>query len=89
MRVPGVSENFLLYDNGPEAGAARILIFSTRRNLQILEQATTWVMGGTFDIAPPLFTQVYSIHGKHVGRCNPLIFGILPNKSRAVYDNFL
>ena len=88
-RVPGESENFLLYDNGPEAGAARILIFSTQRNLQILEHATTWVMDGTFNIAPPLFTQVYSIHGKYLGRCNPLVFGILPNKSRAVYDNFL
>ena len=88
-REPGVTENFLRYDNGQEAGVARILIFATSLNLQILQRATTWAMDGTFNIAPPLFAQVYTIHAKYLGRSNPLIFGVLPNKSRAIYDTFL
>ena len=55
-REPGVTENFLRYGSGQEAGVARILIFATANNLQILQQATTWAMDGTFNIAPPLFT---------------------------------
>ena len=76
-----MTEDFLHYDNGREAGAARILIFTTARNLQILQRATTWAMDGTFNIAPPLFAQVYTIHAKYLERSHPLIFGVLPNKS--------
>ena len=52
-REPGVFEDFLLHDSGPGAGEDRILIFSTRRNLDILERSSSWAMDGTFDIAPP------------------------------------
>ena len=66
-----------------------MLIFSTQRNLQILQRATTWAMDGTFDVAPPMFSQVYSIHAKFLGRSTPLVFGILPSKRRAIYEHFL
>ena len=87
-REPGVFEDFLLHDSGPGAGEDRILIFSTRRNLEILQRSSDWAMDGTFDIAPPLFSQIYSIHAVYLGRSHPLVFGILPSKRRTIYDAF-
>lgn len=52
---------FLQYDSG--AGSDRILIFSTERNLQLLKRASVMAMDGTFDIVPPLFSQLYTLQG--------------------------
>ena len=87
-REPEVFEDFLLYDSGPGARDNRILVFSTQRNLDILQRSSSWAMDGTFDIAPPLFSQIYSIHGEYGGRSHPLVYGILPSKRRDTYDAF-
>jgi hypothetical protein len=84
-RLPGVAENFLLFDSGPETGDNRILIFSTQQNIGILQQATDWYMDGTFDVTPPLFAQLFSIHGTCLGQTHPLVFALLPNKRRDTY----
>ena len=42
-------------------------------------------MDGTFNIAPPLFTQVYSIHADFLARSHPLVFSLLTNKRQATY----
>lgn len=52
-------ENFLLYDSGSDA--KRLLMFATAENLQFLSTCDSIYMDGTFDIAPPLFSQVYTI----------------------------
>ena len=39
-REPGQIEQFLVFDSGRESGADRMLIFSTRRNLDILQRST-------------------------------------------------
>lgn len=54
-------ENFLLYDN--EEAVNRLIIFSTQSNLQFMELCDYLYMDGTFGMAPPLFKQVYTIHG--------------------------
>ena len=87
-REPNVFENFLLYDSGQGARENRLLIFSTQRNLDILQRSTNWAMDGTFDVAPPLFSQLYSIHSQFGGRSHPLVFGLLPSKRRVTYDTF-
>ena len=46
-------------------------------------------MDGTFNIAPPLFTQVYSIHADFLGRSHPLVFSLLTNKRQATYRALL
>jgi len=78
---PRVLEDFLLHDIGPASGDDRMLIFSTERNLDILSRATDWAMDGTFDAAPMLFTQVYSIHATFMERTLPLVYALLPNKN--------
>lgn len=55
-------DDFVLFDN--KDGINRIVMFGTRENLIFLKHCDDWYMDGTFDISPPLFKQVYTIHGK-------------------------
>lgn len=55
-------DNFLLFDSGP--AVHRMMIFGTNANLEFLANCEEWYMDGTFDICPPLFQQVYTIHGE-------------------------
>lgn len=63
------NEDFLLYDSArdgipeDEEEAKRLIIFGTRNNLDILKICQTIAMDGTFSIAPPLFRQLFTIHG--------------------------
>lgn len=54
-------EPFLVYDSGPIDD--RILIYCTKRNLEFHNRADTILMDGTFNIVPPLFSQLYTIQG--------------------------
>ena len=49
-------EDFLLFDSGPAVD--RILVFSTRRNLELMRGCSNWYADGTFKTTPQLFTQV-------------------------------
>lgn len=42
----------------------RLIIFGTEDNLKLLEECDSVYADGTFDVAPPMFTQLYSIHGE-------------------------
>lgn len=55
-------ENFLFYDSG--ASDRRIVIYATEANLNFLKECEEWYLDGTFRICPPLFSQIYTIHGK-------------------------
>lgn len=46
-----------------QVGANRVLVFSTRRNLELLCQSSTWFVDGTFKVTPDLFTQVFTVLG--------------------------
>lgn len=63
--VTSKGENFLLYDSGAtgDNGQRRTIIFATQENVEFLQQCREWFMDGTFSICPPLFQQIYTIHG--------------------------
>ena len=67
-------EEFLLYDSG--ANAERVLIFSTRKNLSVLNSCSSVFMDGTFKTVLNVFGQLYTIHSLKYGFCVPLIFGL-------------
>lgn len=56
------NESFVLLDNKDDTD--RIIIFTTTANLRFLVYCPEWHMDGTFDVTPPLFKQLYTIHGK-------------------------
>ncbi|KAI6648616.1 hypothetical protein LOD99_7973 [Oopsacas minuta] len=84
-------EQFLLYDSG-EDDAYRFLIFGPQRNLGVLQQSKIWLADGTFKTVPPLFAQVYVVHGLRggndpmkTGHLLPSLFVLLPNKTEDTY----
>lgn len=56
-------KDFILYDRHEEDDNERLIIFGTEDNLAFLVRCTGLFMDGTFGIVPPLFYQLYTIHG--------------------------
>lgn len=78
----------MLYDSGQE-DPQRFLIFSTKENLELLATCDHWCADGTFSSSPPLFSQMYTIHGAKFSTCLPLVYALLPDKTQATYTKFL
>ena len=67
----------------------RIIIFGTTDGLQFLTNCDDWFMDGTFDVAPPQFAQLYTVHGlradHHIIGC----YALLRHKNRETYVRLL
>ncbi|XP_035207656.1 uncharacterized protein LOC118182424 [Stegodyphus dumicola] len=77
-------EKFLLYDSGVQTD--RILIFSTLRNLDFMAECPNWFADGTFKATPPLFSQIYTIHGVKYDNVIPSVYVLMPNKREETYN---
>ena len=75
-------EQFFLRKEG------EVLIFATHTNMRLLAEATTIYVDGTFEICPRLFYQVFTINAFIHGQQFPLVYGLLPGKSRDIYHQF-
>jgi len=80
-------EDFLLFDSGPSPD--RVLLFSTKKNLETLGDVQHWYSDGTFKSSPSIFTQVFTVHGVKQGATLPLVYGLLPNKTQQSYERFV
>ena len=76
------SESFVLLNSREEG----IIIFSTTTNLRCLSNCREVFMDGTFKSCAKFFYQLYTIHGFKNGNYIPLVFALLPGKSREVYQ---
>jgi hypothetical protein len=76
-------EQFLFADDG---NADKILMFTTARNLTNLVSADIIYGDGTFYTSPTQFTQLYTLHAMVDDVMYPLVFGLLPGKSKEIYD---
>ena len=76
-------ENWIICNTDSENG--KIVIFSTNENLSNLASCKIWYADYTFNVAPPLFSQLYSIHGAYLGRMIPLVYCLLPKKAKETY----
>ena len=63
-----------------------IHVFATEKNLYLLSQSEEQYIDGTFKIASQLFHQVLTVHCFKHGKQFPLVYCLLPGKSRSVYD---
>ncbi|KAE9522326.1 hypothetical protein AGLY_017272 [Aphis glycines] len=79
---------FLLYDSGSD-DVNRILLFSTEENLKILSDQCHWFIDGTFKSSPQLFTQILTIHAIKYDTVLPLVFALVPNKTRDSYTKII
>eukprot|EP00102_Acyrthosiphon_pisum_P017587 XP_008189050.1 PREDICTED: uncharacterized protein LOC103311248 [Acyrthosiphon pisum] len=67
----------------------RILLFSTEENLKILSDQYHWFIDGTFESSPQLFTQLLTIHAIKYDTVLPLVFALVPNKTRGSYTKII
>lgn len=77
-------KKFYWDDSGPE-DLNRVILFTTTENLAELSKHHDWYGDGTFDIAPTLFLQLYSIHIIRNGKDLPMAYAFLPNKLLSTY----
>ncbi|KAF0313020.1 hypothetical protein FJT64_016352 [Amphibalanus amphitrite] len=62
-----------------------MLIFASDWGLRNLSQSPHWGADGTFQVAPGIFTQLYTVHATVHDRIVPCAYALLPNKSRNTY----
>lgn len=81
-----LGRNVAFGDNG------RLLLLATEINLRMLSESPLWLVDGTFQTCPILFTQIFSVHGiVGTGECTrilPLAYGFLHKKTEECYVNF-
>ncbi len=80
-------EDFLYFDSGNVEN--RILVFTTKRNLELVLRSEHWYADGTFKTSPLLFTQLYTLHGLKENISLPLVYALLPDKTANSYKIFL
>ena len=64
----------------------KLFIFATESNFIILNNNPHWYGDGTFDVAPLIFKQVYTLNVIESGKNLPLIYALLPDKKGLTYD---
>ncbi|RNA11180.1 hypothetical protein BpHYR1_049113 [Brachionus plicatilis] len=84
LKVTYRNEKFLWGDSGSD-DPERILVFTTKENLKLLDKHRDWFCVGTFDISPTLFPKLYSIHVIINNKEFPVLFAFLPNKNQCPY----
>ncbi|CAF2870226.1 unnamed protein product [Rotaria sp. Silwood2] len=80
------NRTFLQFDSGPID--QRILIFSTKKQFKILENANYIYLDGTFSVVPELYFQLYTIHATHLNHILPAAYILLPGKHINLIPNF-
>jgi len=63
----------------------RVLVFTTTDNLNIMRKNLDWLVDGTFSIAPKIYTQLFSFHASYFGKNLPLVYCLLPDKTKKTY----
>ena len=82
---PDVYELFLLGDSG-QADPNRVMIFRRDNHRNWVQDIDRVFIGGTFTLAPPLFSQVFVILAKRAEYLLPVMYVLLPNKRQETYD---
>ena len=70
-------------------GPDRILALGVLRHVQMLENSSVILGDGTFQVTPSLWKQQYTLHANVQGFCFPVIFLLLPGKTKTIYRQVL
>lgn len=75
------AEAFLLHQSANND----IVIFCSPSNLKLLCRADLVSMDGTFDAAPAMYSQLFTLHVFEHGKLLPLVYCLLASKERTAY----
>jgi hypothetical protein len=81
-------DELFYWDDSGNDDKNRVILFTTEKNLTLLDRYHDWLGDGTFYIAPTFFKQVYTIHILYEGQAYPMVYGLLPNKKQTTYKKF-
>ena len=84
VNANGESEDFLIADSGTSDD--RILIFGRQSWIVFLRDSDVWYCDGTFKLSPLIFKHVNVLMAKRYGSVHPVLYCLLPNKSRNTYQ---
>ncbi|CAF1004601.1 unnamed protein product [Brachionus calyciflorus] len=79
-------EKFLFLDE--TYNGERMLIFTTQKNLSLLIEYKNWLCDGTFDAAPLIFVQLFTLHALKKNKTLPLVYALFTNKQESTYKKF-
>ena len=82
---PNYLERFLLY-SGQDG---KLLLFAADTELRTLHSSRYVVCDGTFEMAPDSAYQLYTMHGFIEEEGMPLVWALLPNKTKTTYVEML
>ena len=74
--------DFLCVNDGDDD---KILVFASTEMLDIMSEASTLFMDGTFFVCPSLWLQVYIVHCLVDNKMYPVAISLLPNKTKQTY----
>jgi len=80
--------NFLVYDNGTDSRSL-MLVFCADTALHLFSRSSTWMMGGTFDTAPNIFSQLYVIRAPLGESSVSCVYALLNDKSQSTYEKLI
>ena len=81
-------QQFVIYDSG-RASTNRMIVFATDIGLQHLARSDVWMMDGTFDVAPTIFTQLYVIRAPLNTTSVSCVYALLSDKLESTYNELL
>lgn len=74
----------------------RVIVFATRKNIELLCHSATWFLDGTFKTAPSIFAQLFTIMGLRARAGHPedivavpLVYAFLSGKTTELYREVL
>ena len=83
--VTDAGDQFLLGDNVGVPEQNRVIGFATRTSLLLLRGASTWLVDGTFSVAPAGFAQLWVVHAQVGVQTLPLAFFLMERRTQEDY----
>jgi hypothetical protein len=69
--------------------SANFAVFFNQSLVDFFKESAVWSIDGTFSVCPQPWVQLYTISVIIDHHVVPIVFGLLKNKSRIIYDKFL
>ena len=66
-----------------------MLVFCADTALHLFSRSSTWMMGGTFDTAPNIFSQLYVIRAPLGESSVSCVYALLNDKSQSTYEKLI
>jgi len=101
FRTTDSGDNFVIYDSTDDEDVdERVIVFGTRRNINLLAKSHTWFLDGTFKTSPNIFTQIFVIMGivtrpaagadeDPLSVTLPFVYSFLTSKTTEAYEAVL